>query len=46
MDIEVVNKLLDELYVQLLNLIEQHTQCRVNIERLSKIELLNKLFSN
>lgn len=45
MDTKVLNKLLDELYVELLNLIEQHTQCRVNIERLSNITIPINCFS-
>ncbi|XP_075145463.1 vacuolar ATPase assembly protein VMA22 [Haematobia irritans] len=32
-EISVINNLLDSLYLELLNLIEQHTECRVNIER-------------
>lgn len=30
-----IEELLDALYLELLHLIEQQTQCRVNIERLS-----------
>lgn len=31
-----INALLDSLYLELLNLIEQQTACRVSIERISK----------
>lgn len=31
-----INNLLDSLYLELLNLIEQQTACRVNIEKTSK----------
>uniref|UniRef100_A0A1A9WJL2 Vacuolar ATPase assembly protein VMA22 n=1 Tax=Glossina brevipalpis TaxID=37001 RepID=A0A1A9WJL2_9MUSC len=34
--IEEINILLDALYLELLYLIEQQTQCRVNVERLTK----------
>lgn len=36
-DVSDINNLLDALYLELLNLIEQHTECRVNIERSSKL---------
>uniref|UniRef100_A0A1B0AAD0 Vacuolar ATPase assembly protein VMA22 n=1 Tax=Glossina pallidipes TaxID=7398 RepID=A0A1B0AAD0_GLOPL len=35
-----IGELLDALYLELLHLIEQQTQCRVNIERLTKAGLL------
>uniref|UniRef100_A0A1B0G6V0 Vacuolar ATPase assembly protein VMA22 n=1 Tax=Glossina morsitans morsitans TaxID=37546 RepID=A0A1B0G6V0_GLOMM len=35
-----IEELLDALYLELLHLIEQQTQCRVNIERLTKAGLL------
>lgn len=35
-NISDINNLLDALYLELFNLIEQHTACRVNIERTSK----------
>lgn len=36
-----VNNLLDSLYLELLDLIEQHTECRINIERISKYCLIH-----
>ncbi|KAI9579953.1 coiled-coil domain-containing protein 115 [Glossina fuscipes] len=35
-----IEELLDALYLELLHLIEQQTECRVNIERLTKAGLL------
>ncbi|XP_073819405.1 coiled-coil domain-containing protein 115 [Musca autumnalis] len=32
-NISDINNLLDSLYLELFNLIEQHTECRINIER-------------
>ena len=40
-----INTLLDSLYLELLNLIEQQTACRVSIERTSKLVERDEFFA-